>query len=345
MEIEVELSPVVSVEELLSLAGIVDDAGVSRLGISDVALFRDSFQLQALCAATTRNVKIGSLVTNPYVRHPAIVAAALGTLNEVSHGRAFLGLGVGAGLSPLGIDQERPVRRLEEFLIAVRRLLSGEPVTMESSLYPMRGARLQQDIAAPVPLVVGTRSRLVSRLAGRLADAVVVGARELSENTLSVYREWVAEGALEAGRDPGEVDVAPRVTLCVSNDGEQARRSVVLYSAHYLTLGGAEQSLLPPASFERISQLVSEATGWYFEQDVTYPAELDALIGPEIIERFAIAGTPDECLPKLRALSEMGFRSVSMNIAAVRRPGGSMHDGLKETLEGLSEIVPQIHIL
>ena len=345
MEIEVELSPVVTANELLALARIADGAGVERLGISDVALFRDSFLLQVLCAAATRNVRIGSLVTNPYVRHPAIVAAALGTLNEVSQGRAFLGIGVGAGLSPIGIGQERPVDRLEEFLVAVRGLLSGDAVSAEGPAYQMSGARLQADIAAPVPLVIGTRSRLVSRLAGQMADAVVVGARELSETALSLYRQWVAEGATAVGRTPGEVDVAPRVTVCISNDGEQARRSVVLYSAHYLSLGGSEQSLLPPDEFQRISQLAAEATGWYFEQDVAYPPELDALVGPEIIDRFAVAGTPAECLPKLRALSEMGFQSVSMNIAAVRRPSGTMYQGLQETLQGLAEIVPQIHSL
>ena len=345
MEIEVELSPVVSVEELLELARIVDDAGVSRLGISDVALFRDSLQLQVLCAAATRHVRIGSLVTNPYVRHPAIVAAALGTLNEVSQGRAFLGIGVGAGLSSIGIEQPRPARLLEEFLAAVRELLSGREVNLNGPAYQFRGARLQSDIAGPVPVVIGTRSRQVSRLAGRMADAVVVGARELTDTALLRYRDWVAEGAVSVGRDPAEVDVAPRVTICVSRDGEQARRSVSLYAAHYLSLGGAERSLLPAPEFERISALASQASGWYFEPDVSYPAELDSLVGPEIIGRFAIAGTPADCLPKLEALRDMGFGSVSMNVAAVRRPGGSMYEGLRETLEGLAEIVPEIHAL
>ncbi len=53
MKTEVELSPVVTTDELLELSRMVDEAGSDRLGISDVALFRDPFQLQALCAATT----------------------------------------------------------------------------------------------------------------------------------------------------------------------------------------------------------------------------------------------------------------------------------------------------
>ena len=274
-----------------------------------------------------------------------MVAAAAGRLNEVSKGRAFLGVGVGAGLSPIGIEQPRPVQRLEEFLAAVRGLLHGDDVTLDGPTYRMTGARLQGAIAGPVPLVVGTRSRQVCRMAGRMADAVVVGARELYESALLGYRDWVRNGSIEAGRNPDEVEIAPRVTVCVSHDGEQARRSVVLYAAHYLSLGGLERSQMPPERFERIRRLGSEATGWYFEPDVSYPPELDSLVDEEIISRFAVAGTPRECLSSLKFLSHMGFSSVSMNVAAVRRPGASMYMGLQETLEGLAEIMPQIHAL
>ena len=345
MKTEVELSPVVTTDELLELSRLVDEAGADRLGISDVALFCDSFQLQALCASVTRNVRIGSLVTNPYVRHPAIVAAAVGTLNEVSQGRAFLGVGVGAGLSPIGIEQPRPVERLEEFLMAVKALLSGDVTAMDGPTYHMNGARMQADITGRVPLVVGTRSRRVCRVAGRIADAVVVGARELSENALLRYRGWVREGAIEVGRNADEIEIAPRVTICASHDGEQARRSVVLYAAHYLSLGGPEQSQLPDERFERIKRLAAQATGWYFEPDVSYPPELDSLVNRDIISRFAIAGTPSECLSSLKFLKGTGFSSVSMNVAAVRRRRTTMHEGLKETLEGLAEIMPQIQAL
>ena len=62
---------------------------------------------------------------------------------------------------------------------------------------------------------------------------MVVGARELAEGPLLRYSGWVREGAAESGRYPGEVDIAPRVTICISRNGEQARRSVVLHSTHY----------------------------------------------------------------------------------------------------------------
>ena len=342
MRVEVELSPVIATAEMLELAKLVDEAGADRLGISDVAMLRDTFLVQALCAEVTHRVQIGSLVSNPYLRHPAAVAATLATLNEISQGRTFLGIGVGAGLSGLGIDQSRPARRLEEFLLVVGRLLSGEKLDWDGPAYRIGGAQIARDIACQVPVVVGTRSRQVAMLVGRVADAVVVGAREMRADALERYRGWVHEGARAAGRDPEEVEIAPRVTLCVSQDGEAARRSVTLYTAHYLSLGSVEQSGLEPERFHLIRRLAGEATGWYFEPEVRYSDELDELITPDLIERFAVAGTPKECLEQVRLIAGMGYDSISMNVAAVRRPGGSMYCGLRETIEGLGEMMTEI---
>ena len=70
------------------------------------------------------------------------------------------------------------------------------------------------------------------------------------------------------------------MTLCVSEDGEAARRSVTLYTAHYLFLGSFEQSGLEPERFRLIGRLAGEATGWYFEPEVRYSAELDEQVTP-----------------------------------------------------------------
>ena len=345
MRVEVELSPVIATNEMLELARLVDEAGADRLGISDVAMLRDTFLVQAMCAQATNRVQIGSLVSNPYVRHPAVVATTLATLNEVSQGRAFLGIGVGAGLSRLGLDQSSPARRLEEFLLVVGKLLSGEELDWDGSTYQIRGAQIARDIACDIPVVVGTRSRQVAMLAGRVADAVVVGAREMRADALERYRDWVHQGARAVGRDPAEVEIAPRVTLCVSQDGEMARRSVTLYTAHYLSLGSVEQSGLEPERFRMIRRLAGEATGWYFEPGVRYSAELDELITPDLIERFAVVGTPRECLDQVRIIAGMEYDSISMNVAAVRRPGGSMYAGMRETVEGLGEMMTEIRCM
>ena len=100
---EAEITPVLKSKVVMRLAQIAEDAGVDRLGISDVIFYPDTYELQALCASATKRIKIGSIVTNPFTRHPAVTAAAVSTLDEISDGRAFLGIGAGAGISKLGV--------------------------------------------------------------------------------------------------------------------------------------------------------------------------------------------------------------------------------------------------
>ena len=69
------------------------------------------------------------------------------------------------------------------------------------------------------------------RLAGEIADIALVGGRYLSPSLAANYRAFIAEGAQRVGRDVASVEVAPRVTLCVSSDGDLARRSEALCGA------------------------------------------------------------------------------------------------------------------
>jgi 5,10-methylenetetrahydromethanopterin reductase len=343
LTIEAEITPGMGVTELVQLARLAEEVGFDRLGISDVPLYPDCFQLLTLCALNTRRVGIGPLVTNPYSHHPVLLASAAATLAEVSDGRAFLGLGWGAGLQEIGIAQPRPVAALRESIEIIRALLEGRTVTHQGAVYRVSKARMVRTPARPVPICIGTRSPQTMRLAGELADVAIVGARYLTADIARDYRRWIAEGAARAGRPPGQVEIAPRLTLCASRDGAIAKRSVKLHTAYYLTLLKPGDIAIDPDRMARIGAAVRRASGWYFAPDVSYPAELHDLIGDDIVERFAIAGTPDECLEQMRRFAGLGFTSVSMNLAAVRR--GSMYEGLRETIAAFGEVIDRVKSL
>ena len=111
--LEAEISPGMSPGDFVDLAVRCELAGFDRFGVSDVVFWPDCFVLQGLIAQATSRIHIGSMVTNPYSRHPAMLAGAVATLQELSGGRIFLGIGVGAGLEDLRIDYPRPVRALQ----------------------------------------------------------------------------------------------------------------------------------------------------------------------------------------------------------------------------------------
>lgn len=336
--LEAEISPGMSTAEAVSLARRVEEVGFDRLGISDVVFWPDCFVLQSLIAEATDRVHIGAMVTNPYTRHPAVLAGMLATLQEHSDGRMFLGIGVGAGLEDLEIDYPRPVRALREAIVGIRGLLAGEEVELDGELFPIRGGSLIRPPATPVPISVGTRSRQVMQLAGELADIALVGARHFTPAMAAQYRGWLGEGAARVGRDPGDVEVAPRLTLCVSDDAALARASVVRYVAHYLAIIRPPE--LDPERLTAIEQALERSTGWYFDLDRHDDPALVDLVPDEWITNYAVVGTPGDVADQLAGIAELGFTAASLNLAAVMR--ADMATGLRETIDGFASVIDQI---
>jgi 5,10-methylenetetrahydromethanopterin reductase len=337
---EAEITPVLRTREIMKLAQLAEEVGLDRLGISDVIFYPDTYEIQALCALVTKRLKIGSLVTNPYTRHPAVIAGAASTLDEISDGRAFVGIGAGAGIGELGVIRSPPASTLREAVHVIRQLLTGRVVNYQGKIFqlPHNNARLEFRPQHRVPILIGTRSPRIAKLAGELADIIVIGARYISEQQLTNYLRWISEGAVCAGRDIDSIEIAPRLTICASKDGELAKQSVKLYAAYYLALLRPSDMLMDDAKLWKIVDAVRRVKGWYFSPHVQYPKDIDKLVDEEIIDKFAVAGTPDECIAKIRKIIEKyGFRSVSLNVAAVKRE--KIFDGLLETVKSLGVII------
>jgi 5,10-methylenetetrahydromethanopterin reductase len=337
---EAEITPFLKTKEIMKLAQIAEDAGVDRLGISDVIFYPDTYELQALCATVTKRIKIGSLVTNPFTRHPAVIAAAVSTLDEISDGRAFLGIGAGAGIAKLGVLRSAPAPAIREAVHIIRELLAGNIVNYQGNAYQLscKETRLEFPPQHDVPILIGTRSPKIAKLAGEIADIIVIGARYISDQQLSNYLAWISEGVLKAKRDIGTVEIAPRLTICASRDGELAKQSVKLYAAHYLSILKPPDLSIEDTRLKKIIDAVARVKGWYFSPNVQYPEEIDSLVDEEIVDKFAVAGTPEECITKIRRMmSRHRFKSVSLNVASVRRK--NIFDGIAETVKSFGEIV------
>ena len=317
-----------SAADAVGLARLAEEAGFARLGISDVVYWPDCFMLQAFCAQATRRIAVGAMVTNPYTRHPVVLAGALATLDDIAPGRAFCGLGVGAGLEPLGIDYPKPVATLRQAVADIRTLLGGGEVG---------GERLIRPAPHPVPISIGTRSPQVMRLAGEVADIALVGGRFLSSDLADTYRVWLAEGAARSGRALDEFETAPRLTLCCSEDGDLARRSVKRYAAHYLTLIRPPELEVSPDRMAAVEAALARSRGWYFDHSRFDDPELDHLIDDRLVQAFTIVGTPDECADQLGAVLDMGFTSASLNLAATARATAA--EGLAETITSFAPVV------
>ena len=211
-----------SVAEFLRLVALSEEAGYSELWYTDIRFETDAYELLALAAQNTKRMLLGPGVSDPYTRHPVMLASAMATLDQVSQGRAQVGIGSGSQLDRLGMVQDRPVRALREAIEILRLFFAGEAVDYEGEIFQARRGKLNfKPQRTSIPIFVASHSRQVLKLCGRLADGVLLanlGRRDAVENAL----EHLHEGEREAGRPEGSVAVHLRLEACISDDEKSA---------------------------------------------------------------------------------------------------------------------------
>src|ERR671911_2138815 len=118
-----------NIEEIHQRAGRAEGLGYDAIFIGESHLSSiDSFQTLATCALLTKRVLLGIAVTNMIFRHPTVLAGAAASLNEISKGRAILGLGTGDGPVYTQGLKATPMRQFEEGVRLIRDLVNGNSV-------------------------------------------------------------------------------------------------------------------------------------------------------------------------------------------------------------------------
>jgi F420-dependent oxidoreductase-like protein len=207
----------------------IDDHLLSDEGDSSDSKLEGWTTLAAAAAITTR-VRLGLLVAANTFRNPGLTAKLAATLDQISDGRAILGLGGGwfeEEHAAFGLDfgsgfGER-LDRLAESVEIVRRLLDGERVGHEGRFYRFRDAlAASRPIQGHLPILIGgSGPKKTLRTTARYADAWNSSgtAEELREKD-AILRERCAE----VGRNPDEIERTATVWLAIRDDPAEARR-------------------------------------------------------------------------------------------------------------------------
>jgi len=175
----------------------------------------DTYVLLAFAAAATERIHLGPLLANPITRHPTVTAGSIATVDTVSEGRAFLGLGIGDTAVRLAGLRPAKVATLQDATAAIRTLLSGDDLDVDAA----RPARLPHP--RPVPVWVAAAGPRMLRAAGRVADGVFIRAGRNE----AVLRAAVAEihaGAEEVGRDPSSIRLGLVLHTALEDDADRA---------------------------------------------------------------------------------------------------------------------------
>jgi 5,10-methylenetetrahydromethanopterin reductase len=239
-------------------------------------------------------------------RHPTVIAGAAASLNEISKGRAIMGLGTGDGPVYTQGLKALPMKQFEEGVRLIRHLVQGNAAS-----FPTGKIGLGFTINRPAPIYVSAEGPKGLELAGRSADGVILG----TGFDLRVY-EWakqkIRNGAAEAGRKESDVAVIAAGMLCVRDDGDEARKIVrnrIANRAHHNFRFTYET--VPPKELVGVKKFVA---GF----DVMKPMEdrVDPdLVNDYLVHRFSIAGTPKECIERIEELKAAGVEHLMLTAA------------------------------
>jgi 5,10-methylenetetrahydromethanopterin reductase len=299
-----------------TLARIVRHAeahGFQNLWFPDERFFMDAFSLMCFSALSTNRIKLGTAVTDPFVRHPALTASISATVDVISNQRVVLGLGAGlAGFAQLGINRKKPATALREATDLIRRLQRGETVTKDGEVVKTHGCRLDFKPARQVPIYIAGRGEKILQLAGEVGDGVIIGALS-SEVGLRYADQNIRKGIDAAGRRPGDVKKVLWIHTCISRDGAAAHKAIGGMMA-YLIYSSPDVVTKLGVPAEVVSQ-IAEAVKTRLGGIPSYQGfrKLADLVPEEVADAFSLAGTPEQIRERLGFLEKKGIDQVAFN--------------------------------
>ena len=181
--------PGAGIRNNIELAQYADDVGAESAWMAEGRLTFDAITPMAVYAASTKRIRVACGVLPTFTRNPALIAQTMATLDFLAPGRIILGLGVWWDpiATKVGIDRgTKLIRAAREYLEAIRLLLERrEPVTYEGEYVRLDDVFLDHGATGPhhVPIYLAAVGPQMLRLAGRLADGVVLNSSHTVEAT------------------------------------------------------------------------------------------------------------------------------------------------------------------
>jgi 5,10-methylenetetrahydromethanopterin reductase len=294
---------------------------------ADERFFRDVYAALALCGLETSRMQLGVGVTDPYSRHPALTAMGIATVDEISNGRAVLGIGAGvAGFAEMGIEIRKPAKAIREAIALIRQLLTNQPVTVEGELFRFDNGILSVPGRTDLPIYIAGKGPLNIQLAGEIADGLIISSC-VADVTIDETRALLAKGAAKSGRSPDAVALVSRVNVSISDDGDWAREAVKPMLAALLVSKKPDFSFLDPLGLRMSSKLAEAVAGARYGLDNVEMLRVTELIPDEFTAALAVAGTPAEVA---RIIARMVRRGVTQVMAyPMPAPGDNPSDVLR----------------
>ena len=297
--------------------------------------FFEAWSVLSALAVQTEKILLGTCVSDPHRRHPAVLAQTFMTLDHLSKGRAMLGLGAGEAMNlvPYHIKWNRPVTRLREAAEVIIKLLTedfsdykGEFFHLEKAFIRPRGVQEPHP-----PIYFGVNSPKTMRICAEMGEGWIPVGTFMKPEDYTAKFEQIKKWAKEAGRDPKKIEPAMFNYMVVAKDYDTAFKLVefpakILLAGSYDTL--KDFGIEPPG-------MKLDVLHFVFNPDTMMEAAGEVMKMPvEPIEKRFIFGSPDDCIDKIAKYAEAGVKHFAMALYVPSRLN-------RETLElFIEKVVP-----
>jgi probable F420-dependent oxidoreductase len=316
---------------VLECLAVAERAGFAHAWFADShVIWHEVTPYLALATRATSRLRVGPLVANPVTRSPTVMASSIATLAELFDGRAVLGVGRGdSAVRTLG----RPPMTVASFRTAldvIGGLCRGEEVEVD-------GARLQLPwLRRRVPVLVAAYGPRVLRLAGELADGVIL--QLASPGVVAWALDHVRAARAAAGRPWEGFEVVAAAPSYISADRAHALARVrgfpATLSNHVRALRRQYPASALPADLVEGMEAI---TGYDYARHGHPDAPHTRAVTDDMAERLTLVGTAAACREKIGRLAAAGVTQVCLYLGVVEP---ERHVSLLETYG--REIIPAL---
>jgi probable F420-dependent oxidoreductase len=260
-------APLTKPENVVNFAKKCEQMGAHSMWTIDRIAYDNLEPLTILAAAAgaTQKIRLGTSVLLPALRHPALLAKTLATLDFISNGRITIGVGFGSresDFTAVEVPYEARGSRAVESVQLMKRLWSEDNVTHNGRFFNVQNLTLgPHPMQKPhPPIFTGGSAEIALKRAGTWANGFICGSSAIPD--FPSTWEKIAQYARAAGRDPKEIEKAGLTFMAVNDDHEKAVKTVEGYVMRYygrLRSDVANTSLVgsPAAVAERIEAFLS----------------------------------------------------------------------------------------
>jgi len=314
-----------SIKERVELTVLAEQAGFEYVWYPHDTFMHNTWVLTSAAAVSTSKIKIGSVGTNPFTTNPAEIATYIASLDELSGGRAVLGLGLHTHkmVEWTGTDASNSINATREATEIIRALLSGEVVDYQGTQFQWTDQCYLRfkPVRAEIPIYICAFGPEYLALSGEIGDGSL--PMITPPESASYMVPAIAKGAIAIHRDPKEVDISGCAWLSLSAN-PAAPTDTLRKMISYFGWGLEESALatvgLTAQDFTPIKALIDQGKYEQAQNAVT-----------DEMCRLALTGTPKQVITQIERLADLGITQVNL--------GGPIGPDPKEAIRLMGEQV------